>query len=201
MHAGFIIDPAHAPVRQVFGGLPDGGIVVRRSDRNLHESEVHTAPVGIPQRERPAVGVHHADGLGDVAQVVLRQPHGRRHDLLDRLVLLERDGLHLRQTPKVIAVARLGALGQHLPEFPVGDLQQFFEPLLDLPLGETKLLELPGLILCRGRKLPSLGHSLGKVLNQIVHDGSRQLLGGAPQGVDLVRPEHYSSTGASCSGI
>ena len=201
MHAGFIINPADAPVRQVFGGLPDGGVVVRCSSRNLHESEVHTAPVGIPQRERPSVGVHHTECLGDVAQVVLRQLHGRRHNLLDRLILPERDGLHLRQTPKVVAVARLSTLGQHLPELPVGNLQQLFELLLDLPLGEAKLLELPGLILRRGRKLPSFGHSLGKVLYQIVHDGSRQLLGGAPQGVDLVRPEHYSFTGASCSGM
>ena len=134
MHAGFVVDPAHTLFGEIPRGLPDGGVVVRRPGGNLRKREIHASPVCIPQRQRTAIWIYHAEGLGDVGQVALRKLYRRRHDLLDRLVLLERDSLHLRQAPEVVVIPGFRALGQKPPQFLIGDLQKLLEPLLDLPL-------------------------------------------------------------------
>lgn len=49
MHPGFVINDPDAFVRQIFGGLPDGGVVVRRPGEHLLEGVVHALPVSVPE--------------------------------------------------------------------------------------------------------------------------------------------------------
>lgn len=49
MYPGFVINDPDPHVCQVFGGLPDGGVVVGGSGEDLLEGVVHALPVSVPK--------------------------------------------------------------------------------------------------------------------------------------------------------
>ena len=49
VHPGFVVNDPHAFVRQIFGGLADGGVVVGGTGEHLLESVVHALPVSVPK--------------------------------------------------------------------------------------------------------------------------------------------------------